>query len=80
MTGKLKRLKFFYSAPGFCNERMFCYTAHDLRPARAHRDPDERITVHRVAEPTARAWVRSGKVSDAKTLVCLLAWFARDRS
>ncbi len=74
-TGRLRRLAAFYSAPGFCTERMFCFTADHLRAAPMNRDPDERIEVHTVRPSQALAKIRDGSIQDAKTLVCLLSYF-----
>lgn len=78
-AGRLRPLAAFYSAPGFCTERMFCFVADRLRPAPVNRDLDERIRVYKISSATAQRWIARGAIQDAKSLVCLLAYFNRAR-
>lgn len=75
-TGRLRTLAAFYSAPGFCDERMFCYVADRLRPVPVNHDPDERIVIRPMRPDAVRRLLAAGGIADAKTLVCLLAYFA----
>lgn len=74
-SGRLSPLPVFYSAPGFCDERMYCYIADRLEPAPLNRDLDERIVVHRMRPERVRRLLETGKIEDAKTLICLLSYF-----
>ncbi len=67
-----KKLHEFYSAPGFCDEKMFLYLASGLEPARAERDQDEVIRAVRVPFDRALRMAERGRIRDAKTLVGLL--------
>ncbi len=74
-AGRLTPLANFFSAPGFCDERMSCYVARRLRPAPVNRDLDERIVVHRMRPERVLRLLAAGKIEDAKTLICLLSYF-----
>lgn len=65
-------LGFIFTAPGFCNERIWIYLARELSSAEMHRDRDEVITdVLRVPLDEALAMVDRGEIVDAKTTVGL---------
>lgn len=65
-------LGFIFTAPGFCNERIWIYLARELSSAEMHRDRDEVITdVKRVPLAEALAMVDRGEIVDAKTTVGL---------
>lgn len=71
--GRLRHLATFYSAPGFCDERVHCFLATDLETAAgAHPDEDERIEVVPMPFAEAEAAVRSGALRDAKTIAGVL--------
>jgi len=62
----------FYSAPGFCDERLHCFLAQGLSPAVGDADADERIEV--VPFPLGRALelIDGGEIRDAKSIAGLL--------
>ncbi len=68
---RLEHLGQFYSAPGFCDERLHLFLATRLRPAEAEQDEDERIEVVWATATEAAEWVRDGRMRDAKTLAGL---------
>ena len=68
-------LQTFYTAPGFCTEKMWLYLAQDVQPVQeSHTEDDEHIEVCFYTRPQVREMVRSGQFHDAKTLVGLLWW------
>lgn len=69
---KLRKLAVFFTAPGFCTEKMHLYVATGLEPAAAERDADEVIRVIRVPYPKALAMIRDGRIRDAKSIVGLM--------
>ncbi len=71
-AGALERMAFFYTTPGFCDERMWVFRATALLPGRAQPDEDERIEVRWFSPDEARAMVAEGEVREGKTLVGLL--------
>lgn len=67
----------FYTAPGFCTERLSLFLATGLRPADGGTAPDdEAIEVAWLSLDAALAGVESGEVADAKSIVGIL-WLAR---
>ncbi|MBI2900376.1 MAG: NUDIX hydrolase [Planctomycetes bacterium] len=68
-----KKLREFYTVPGFCNEYMHVFLATDLSPATAERDADEVIRAVRVPFARALRMIDRGEIRDAKTIVGLLA-------
>lgn len=68
----LTELGFIFTAPGFCNERIWLYLAEGLHPAALQRDRDEVITeVKHVSLTDALAMIDQGDIVDAKTTVGL---------
>ncbi|MHB0885108.1 MAG: NUDIX hydrolase [Bacillota bacterium] len=68
---RLERLGDFYSAPGFCDERLHLFLATRLTPAEAEPDEDERIEVLWATPSEAARWAGEGRIRDAKTLAGL---------
>ena len=57
-----------YPTPGFCNEIQYLYVASDLSPDRIAADDDEFIDVERYTYAQLLELVKSGELSDGKTL------------
>ncbi|MFZ9887490.1 MAG: NUDIX hydrolase, partial [Myxococcota bacterium] len=63
-------LGFIFTAPGFCNERIWLYLAEGLRPAALQHDRDEVITeIKHVPLREALTMIDRGEIVDAKTTV-----------
>lgn len=73
-AGHLEPLGAFYSAPGFCNEKLHLFLATDLTPSRLPGDDDERIDLELYTRAEAMALASRGEIQDAKTLAALLLW------
>ena len=75
-TGKLSLLYDFYSAIGFCNERLRLYLASDLAKVENPRpqDEDETIELIEVSLEEAKALIQSGHICDAKTIMAIQYW------
>lgn len=58
----------FFTAPGFCTERMHLFVATDLTYAGQQLEDDEYITAHVVSLDEFADYVRKGDIVDAKTL------------
>lgn len=63
-----------YPSPGFCNERIFCYAAHNLTFRGQMLEDSETILVtpHSFSEAVEK--IRSGEIVDGKTISTLLFW------
>jgi len=58
-------------AIGYSNEHIEIYLAKRLRQEKAKLDDEEFLEVFTLPLATALAWVREGKITDAKTVSCL---------
>jgi ADP-ribose pyrophosphatase len=65
----------FYTAPGFCTERLSLFLATDLSEARVEAPEDEDLEVSWLSVPDALAAIDSGEIVDAKSITGLL-WLA----
>jgi|SRR5919201_6523345 ADP-ribose pyrophosphatase len=78
-AGHLEPLAQFYSSPGFCTEVLHVYVATDLRPCAVDHDGEEELEVVRLPLEAALEQVLHTELSDAKTVVGLLAYADRSR-
>ena len=77
---QLERISFFYTTPGFCDERMHVFRATGLVAVPARPEEDERIEARSVTLEEACAMIRSGEVCEGKTLIALLLEAERRRA
>lgn len=70
--GRLERLSFHYSSPGFCDEALHLFRATQLDEVPARPEADERIDARRFSLAEAWALIGDGELRDGKTLVALL--------
>jgi len=60
---------FLYTTPGFTDERIYLFEAHDLSPSCLYeKDEDEEIEVIRVSLADLPLMIHDGRISDAKTI------------
>ncbi len=71
-AGRLEKLGSIMTTPGFSDEVIHLFLATELRPARQKLEPDEVLTVERVAFADALAMCASGEIRDAKSMCALL--------
>ena len=67
----------FYTAPGFCDERMHVYVARDLMPAKADGDDDEILKPVRMTIDAALKLIRTRRIRDAKSIAGLMLYHGR---
>jgi 8-oxo-dGTP pyrophosphatase MutT (NUDIX family) len=72
LASRWTALATFYTAPGFCDEELRVFLAEELSPGRGALEPDEHLEVSRVPLADAMAWIVSGRIVDAKTMVGLM--------
>lgn len=74
-AGRLEKLVGFHNSAGFSDEHTIVYLGRGLREADAHRHgPEERhMTVERVPFSKALERISAGEITDAKTVIGLLA-------
>ena len=70
-AGRLEPLGWIWTTPGFTTEKIFLFAAHDLTPGRVALDPDEVISLERMAFREALERAARGDIADAKTIATL---------
>jgi ADP-ribose pyrophosphatase len=66
----------FFTAPGFCTERMHLYLATDLAEAPGDADPDEQLEPSWMTLADALAACDDGRIADGKSIAAI-GWLAR---
>lgn len=61
----------FYTSPGFSDEKMYLFYAHDLIQDKPDLDEDEFITVDKIQPDKLNALLNSGRIKDAKTIIAV---------
>lgn len=65
----------FYTAPGFCDEKMYLYRAFNIsKSSNLHPDQDEFVETVLLDRQEVLAAVRNNEIQDAKTLIGLQHW------
>lgn len=67
-----KKLITFYASPGYVSEKLTIFLATGLTRGPAQPMEDERIHCRWFTRRELDAWLRSGRIRDAKTLIGLL--------
>ncbi len=78
-AGRLDPLGWIWTTPGFTNEKIFLFAARDLVPGRVSPDPDEVISLERMALSEALERAARGDITDAKTIATLFRASAEAR-
>jgi ADP-ribose pyrophosphatase len=68
----LARLTTIYTTPGFTDEKIHLYLAHELKKGVHRREPDEFMEVHTRKWSEVMSMARNGEIQDGKTLAALL--------
>jgi ADP-ribose pyrophosphatase len=72
IAGQVTSLVTVFTTPGFTDEIIHLFSAQNLSPVPAAREPDEFIEVHEMAWSEVGRLIRTGKIVDAKTLTALM--------
>jgi ADP-ribose pyrophosphatase len=79
-ASRLEPLGWVWTTPGFTDEKIWLFAAHDLVPGRQNLDHDEVLSVERMSLERAVELALSGEISDAKSLSAIFrASMAHDR-
>ncbi|MHA6483819.1 NUDIX hydrolase [Paenibacillus sp. strain BS8-2] len=70
----LKLISSFYTSPGFADEKLYLYFADELVKGVQNPDEDEDLVVESITMEQADAYMKEGKISDAKTILAVYAW------
>ncbi len=71
-AGKIKKLLSFNTSVAFSDEVLHIYLAENLKRGKMHLDADEFVNVKLIDYKKALKMVKSGKISDSKTVIALL--------
>ncbi|MES0278689.1 MAG: NUDIX hydrolase [Dehalococcoidales bacterium] len=69
---RVERIGGFYSAPGYSSEFLHLFVASDLTPEKLQAEDTESIKVERVPVSQILELIRTGAISDAKSVAGLL--------
>jgi len=70
-AGRLEPLGWIWTTPGFTDEKIHLFAAHDLTPGRQRLDDDEVIALERMTFDEALVRAARGDITDAKSIVTL---------
>jgi len=70
----IRHLHTFSTSPGFADEVLHLYVADDLEPSATNLDEDEFLTCESITMEQAQAYIKEGRICDAKTLLAVYAW------
>lgn len=62
----------FFTAPGFCTEKLHVFLARVLTAGKTSLEDDEDIVVRAVPFAAALKWIENGRIQDAKSIIGLL--------
>jgi ADP-ribose pyrophosphatase len=71
-AGEYRELAAFFTAPGFCTEKITVYLATGLTPGAQNQMEDEAISLELVPLADIPAMIAGGDIADAKTIGGLL--------
>lgn len=75
-AGKIKKLLSFNTSVAFSDEVLHIYLAENLKRGKMHLDADESVNVKLIDYEKALKMVKSGKITDSKTIIALLYYKA----
>ena len=71
-AGRITPLVSVFTTPGFTDELIHLFSAHNLSPVPPAREEDEFMEVHEVRWSEVGRRIRQGQIQDAKTLTALM--------
>jgi ADP-ribose pyrophosphatase len=69
---KMKFLIYFYPTPGIINKKEYLYLAEGLSKGKISLDKDEDIITKEMRLDNALKFIKSGRITDAKTILAIL--------
>lgn len=75
-AGKWEKIIEYFSAPGFCNEKLHLFLASELTIGEKNPDHDEFLEVDRISLEQAYKSIFSGQILDGKSIIGIqYAWW-----
>ncbi len=69
--GSWRKLTWFYTSPGFCDEKIYLFKAEGVTQGPPAPDVDEALEPLWLDLTAAQQMVRRGEINDAKTIIAL---------
>jgi ADP-ribose pyrophosphatase len=76
-SGRIRKIKEFYSCPGFCTEKLYLYFAEELIFTDQKLDGDEKVEYKIFSRNEINRLIENNKIMDAKSLVGLILWLQK---
>lgn len=75
-SDQLEKVTAFFASPGYSNEKITIFSAHNLQPVDDKRplDPDEFLNVEKLTLDEAEKYVEDGTICDGKTIFAVTYW------
>lgn len=70
----LQHICSYYTSPGFADEIMHMYFTDQLEKSEMNLDDDEFLVCEAITLDQALAYIREGRISDAKTVMAVYTW------
>ncbi|MGB2631095.1 MAG: NUDIX hydrolase [Candidatus Omnitrophota bacterium] len=67
----LRRIGTIYTTPGFCNEKIYIFSADCFKKRAPRREKDEHIKVRLFSRTEVKGLFKKGKITDSKTIAAL---------
>lgn len=71
LANKITYLGQIAPSPGFCDEVVYLYKAHELKKGETNFDHDEFLNLNEYSLEEVKNMIIEGKITDAKTIACL---------
>ena len=78
IASSLKKIAYIYPSPGYTNEVIGIFYAEGLSNGKTHFDDTEDLSCFWIDVKTALEMVKSGEITDAKTVIAL-GWYALNK-
>ena len=72
----MKKILTFNTSAAFADENLYIFYASGLKPGKMHLDDDEFVNVKWLSLNRALKMVKSGEITDSKTIIALLYYKA----
>ncbi len=72
LIADLAPLTVLYPTPGYSNEKIYIFEAHNVQKGNRHPDADEFLDVVKLPFEDALSLVKTGRIRDAKTIAAIL--------
>lgn len=77
-ASRWKKIASFYVSPGFNTEKVHCFTASNLKKTRTNLERDEILESQVLPFKEVVRMIKTNKIRDAKSLIPLFYFFARE--